>query len=92
MPGDQIEVNPIGLALVVPTCRTHKFGVPPRRGTAASHTCMEACSTFDWAYKVVEDMHTDMAQVGMGVEVSMKVHWVLYEHHYELTLPIGEKT
>ena len=53
---------------------------------------MEACSTFDWAYKVLEDMHTDMAQVGMGVEVSMKVHWVLYEHHYELTLPIGEKT
>jgi hypothetical protein len=71
MSGDQVEVNPIGLTLVVPTCQIQKFGVPPRRGIVASHMGTVACPTFDWVYVVVEDMHTDMAHVGMGVEISM---------------------
>jgi hypothetical protein len=32
-----------------------------------------ACPTFNWGHKVVAGMHTDMAQVGVGVEVSMYV-------------------
>jgi hypothetical protein len=64
-------VNPIGLALMVPAHQIQKFGVPPMRGTVASHMGTVACPTFDWVYKVLEDMHTDMAQVGMGVEVSV---------------------
>jgi hypothetical protein len=27
--------------------------------------------TFDWVHKVLEDMHTNMAHVGIGVEVSV---------------------
>jgi hypothetical protein len=39
----------------------------------ASHMCTVACPTFDWVHKhkVLEDMHTDMTQVGIGVEVSV---------------------
>ena len=43
----------------------------PRQGTVASHMGTVACPTFDWVNTVVEDMHTDMAQVAMRVEVSM---------------------
>jgi hypothetical protein len=41
------------------------------RPAPASHMGTMACPTFDWVHKVVEDMHIDMAEVGMGVEVSM---------------------
>jgi hypothetical protein len=53
---------------------------------------MVACPTFDLGYRVVASMHTDMARVGMGVEVSVKVHWVLNRYCDVLTPPIGEMT
>jgi hypothetical protein len=36
----------------------------------ASHMGMVACPTFDLEHKVVVGMHTDMAHVGVVVEVS----------------------
>jgi hypothetical protein len=53
------------------TYQIHKFGVPPERGIVASRMDMVAYPTFDLGYKVALGMHIDMAQVGMGVEVSM---------------------
>jgi hypothetical protein len=77
MPGDQIEANSIGLALVAPTFQIQKFRVPHKWGTVASHMDLVACPTYDLGYTVVVGMHTDTTQVDMGVEVSMSVHWVL---------------
>ena len=37
-------------------------------------------------------MHTNMAQVDMGVEMSMSVHWALNEYCDVLTPSIGEMT
>jgi hypothetical protein len=71
MPGDRIEVHSIGLVLEVPTYHIQKFGVPPKRGTMESHMDMVACPTFDLGYMVVVGMRTDMAQVGIRMEVSM---------------------
>jgi hypothetical protein len=82
-------VNPIGLA--VPTYQIQKFGCP-QEGYCGIPYGYGDMPTFDWVHKVLEDMHTGMAQVGMGVEVSVYVHWVLDEYHYKLPLPIGEKT
>jgi hypothetical protein len=70
VPGDQIEVNPIGLILVVPTCQIHKFGVP-QAGYCGTQMGTVACPIFDWVNKVLEDMHTDMTHVGTGVDVSV---------------------
>jgi hypothetical protein len=41
---------------------------PPGLETPTDTT---ACPTFYWVHKVLEDMHIDMTQVGMGVEMSM---------------------
>jgi hypothetical protein len=68
---DQIEVNSIGLVMVVSTCRTQKFKVPSKRGTIASHMDMVACPMLGLGHRVVVDMHNDMAHEDMGVEVSM---------------------
>jgi hypothetical protein len=55
----------------VPTYQIQKFREPPKRGIVASRMDMVACPTLDLGYKVVVGMHIDVAQVGMGVEVSM---------------------
>jgi hypothetical protein len=47
------------------------FGVPPKRGTVASQMDMVAYPTFDSGHMVAACMYIDMAQVDMGVEVSM---------------------
>jgi hypothetical protein len=66
---DQIEVNPIGLALVVPTYQIQKFGVPPSGVLWHPIRVRWHASHLIGIHKVLEDMHTDMAHVGMGVEV-----------------------
>ena len=43
-----------------------------KRGTVASQMDMVACSTFDSGHMAVVCMYIDMAQVDMGVEVSMQ--------------------
>jgi hypothetical protein len=48
------------------------FGVPPKRDIVASQMDMVACSTFDSGHMAVVCMYIDMAQVDMGVEVSMQ--------------------
>jgi hypothetical protein len=48
------------------------FGVPPRRGTVAFQMDIVACSTFDSGHMAIVCMYIDMAQVDMGVEVSMQ--------------------
>jgi hypothetical protein len=40
-----------------------------------------ACPTFDLGHMAVACMYIDMAQVDMGVEVSMQVCWVLIGHY-----------
>jgi hypothetical protein len=72
VPGDRIEGHSIGLALEVSTCQIHMFGVPPKRGIVASQTNMVACPTFDSRHRAVICTHIDMAQVGIGMEVSMQ--------------------
>jgi hypothetical protein len=64
------------------------FGVPPKRGTMASQMGMAACSTFDLGYMAVVCMY--MAQVDMGVGVSMQAHSVLTGQHDLPFSPIGE--
>jgi hypothetical protein len=71
VPGDQIEVDSIGLALVVSTCQIRKFGVSPKWGTVASHMDMVACPTSGLGHKVAVGMQVHIAWVGMWVEVSM---------------------
>jgi hypothetical protein len=60
------SVNPFGLALVVPTCQIQKFGVPLRGVLWHPIWGTVTRPTFDWVHKVLEGMHTDMAQVGIG--------------------------
>jgi hypothetical protein len=57
------------------------LGCPPKRGTGASQMGMVACPTFDLGHMAVACMYIDMAQVDMGVEVSMQVCWVLIGHY-----------
>jgi hypothetical protein len=59
--GDRIERRPIGLVLVVLTCRIQMFGVPPKRGNVASQVDMVACPTFDLGHMVEVCMRIDMA-------------------------------
>jgi hypothetical protein len=72
--GDRIEGHSIGLVLDVLTCQIQMFGVPPKRDIVASQIDIVACTTFDLGHRAVVRMHIDMAQVGMGVEVSMQAH------------------
>jgi hypothetical protein len=88
-------VNPIGHALGVPVYQIQKFGVPPKRGTAASHMDMVACPTFDFGHMVVAGMHNDTAYMDMVVEVSMMlVVVVLAGQHLGSIYPalLDEKT
>jgi hypothetical protein len=71
VPGDPIEGHSIDLVLEVPTYRTQMIGVPSKRGTVAYQMDMVACSTFDSEHIAVVCTYIDMAQVDMGVEVSM---------------------
>jgi hypothetical protein len=67
------------------------FGVPPKRGTMTSRMDMVACPTFDLGHRaVVVCTHIDMAQMRMGVEVSIQAHCVLIGHYDLSTFPIGE--
>jgi hypothetical protein len=77
VPGDQIDVNPIGLALVAPTYQIQKFGVPPKWGIMSSHIDIVACPTSDLGHIVVVGMHNDKAHVHTEVEVPILVCWVL---------------
>jgi hypothetical protein len=73
MLGDRIEGHSIVLVLEVPTFQIQMFGVPPKWGTMASQMDMVACSTFGSGYMAVAVCtHNDMAQVCMGVDVSMQ--------------------
>jgi hypothetical protein len=47
------------------------LGVPPKRGTVTSQMDMVAYPTFDSGHMAASCMYIDMAQVYMGVEVSM---------------------
>jgi hypothetical protein len=73
MPGDRIEWHLLGLVLEVPTYQKQMFGLPPKRGIVASQMDMVTCSIFDSGHMaVVVCTHNDMAQVRMGVEISMQ--------------------
>jgi hypothetical protein len=88
-------VNPIGLALGVPVYQIQKFGVPTKRGIAASHMDMVACRTFDFGHMVVAGMHNDTTYMDMVVEVSMMlVVVVLAGQHLGSIYPalLDEKT
>jgi hypothetical protein len=51
---------------------------------------MVAYPTFDSGHMAVACMYIDMAQVDMGVEVSMQVCWVVIGHYDPSFFPIGE--
>jgi hypothetical protein len=72
VPGDRIQHRSIGFVLAAPTCQKQMFGVPPSRGTVASHMDMAACPTFDLGHIVEVSMCMDMAWTDKGVEVSVR--------------------
>jgi hypothetical protein len=51
---------------------------------------MVACPTFYSEHMAVACMYIDMAQVDMGVEVSMQVCWVIIGHYDPSFFLIGE--
>jgi hypothetical protein len=52
----------------------------PKQGTVASQMDMIAFPTFDLGRIAAACMYIDMAQVDMGVEVSMQLCWVVIGH------------
>jgi hypothetical protein len=51
---------------------------------------MVACPTFDSGHMALACMYIDMAQVDMGVDVSMQVCWVVIGHYDMSFFSIGE--
>jgi hypothetical protein len=68
---DHIEGLSISLVQEAPIYQKQMIGVPPRRGIVVSRMYMVVCTISDLGYMAVVCMYIDMAQVNMGVEVSM---------------------